>query len=510
MKKIVKLFTSRALILSIQVIASALLLFMVYKTKLLPMKYLLMLAGALVVILALFWFIIQTGKNKEKRKEKTSKRVIIVKIVSLVVSIVLGVACLRVNRGLEFLDNVQSTTQKYAVNVIVLKNGQYGEANLEDLKGCTFGVSYEKEKATLNKALAKLEDDIDTQTFQKIDTYTQLADSLYDGTVDVIVVGNEYKSMLEVNHEGFDEETKIVKTYEFEKKSQSVTTQVTDVTENPFTVYVTGIDTYGSVSTVSRSDVNLIVEVNPKTKQILMVSIPRDCEIKLHKNGKMDKLTHTGIYGVEETVSTIEDFLDVEVNYYARTNFSGITNIVDALGGVTIDSDYDFTTMHGSYHVVKGEQHMDGDEALCFVRERYNLPRGDFDRGRNQQKLLKAMIEKALSPKIITNYENILTAIEGCFETNMSSDEMKSLVNMQLDDMADWNVLSVQVLGDGYMTANTYSMYGTEIYVMKPYTSNVSKIKKLIDRVEDGETLDKKDIKGLTGNPDEDTEDTDE
>ncbi|MGN1181970.1 MAG: LCP family protein, partial [Faecalibacillus sp.] len=393
------------------------------------------------------------------------------------------------------------------VNVIVLKDGKYGEANLKDLKGKKFGISYEKEKATLNKALAKMEEKIDTQKYIKVDKYTELAEKLYDGSVDAIVVGNEYKSYLEINHEGFDEETRIVASYEFERKSTSATTQVTDVTENSFTVYVTGIDTYGSVSTVSRSDVNLIVNVNPKTKQILMVSIPRDCQINLHKNGKMDKLTHTGIYGVEETVSTIEDFLDVEINYYARTNFSGITNIVDALGGVTIDSDYEFDTLHGGYHIVKGKQHMDGDKALCFVRERYSLPSGDFDRGRNQQKLLKAMLEKAMSPKIITNFENILSAIEGCFETDMSSREIRSLINMQLDDMADWDVFNVQITGEGYMTSKTYSMSGTNIYVMKPYASKVKQIKKLINKIHDGKVIKKADVKGLTGDPNEGSDD---
>ena len=305
--------------------------------------------------------------------------------------------------------------------------------------------------------------------------------------------------MLELNHEGFDEETRIVKTYEFDKKAKSVTTAVTDVTEKPFNVYVTGIDTYGSVSTVSRSDVNLIVTVNPKTKQILKTSIPRDCEIELHKNGKMDKLTHTGIYGVEETISTIEDFLDLDVNYYARPNFSGITNIIDALGGVTVDSDYEFTTRHGNYHIVKGENELDGDKGLCFVRERYNLPSGDYDRGRNQQKLLKAMLNKAMSPKIITNFQRILTAIEGCFETNMSSDEIKSLINMQLDDNAEWDVFNVQLDGKGYMTDQTYSMHGTSIYVMKPYASYVKKITKLIDCVENGDKITENDVKDLGG-----------
>ena len=157
--------------------------------------------------------------------------------------------------------------------------------------------------------------------------------------------------MLEANHENFDNETKVIKSYEYDAKL-SVTTKQTDVTESPFNVYVTGIDTYGSVNTVSRSDVNLIVTVNPKTKQILMTSIPRDCEIELDRNGKMDKLTHTGIYGTSETINTIENFLDMQINYYARTNFSGITNIIDALGGITVESDYSFETLHGNYQIL--------------------------------------------------------------------------------------------------------------------------------------------------------------
>ena len=213
MKKIIRIFTSRALILSIQVLLSAIFLFIVYETNIIPQKYFMMIAAALVVLLGIFWLIIQTGKKKAKEKGKTSKRVIITKIISLLLSIILGVGCLYVNRGVRFLENVQVTIQKYAVNVIVLKDGKYAEATLEDLNGCQFGISYEKENATLNKALAELEEEIDTQKYEKIDTYTELADRLYDGSVDAIVVGNEYKSMLEVNHEGFDEETRIVKTY---------------------------------------------------------------------------------------------------------------------------------------------------------------------------------------------------------------------------------------------------------------------------------------------------------
>ena len=367
------------------------------------------------------------------------------------------------------------------------------KTKLEQFDGDKFGVSYQHDSTTIAKAISDMEDEIGEQEYTRYDEYSMLADALYEGKVDAIVVGQEYKSMLEANHENFDNETKVIKSYEYDAKL-SVTTKQTDVTENPFNVYVTGIDTYGSVNTVSRSDVNLIVTVNPKTKQILMTSIPRDCEIELDRNGKMDKLTHTGIYGTSETINTIENFLDMQINYYARTNFSGITNIIDALGGITVESDYSFETLHGNYQIKKGKNEMDGDMALCFVRERYALPNGDFDRGKNQQKVLKAMMDKAMSPKIITNFNNILSAIEGSFETDMSSNEIKSLINMQLNDMADWSIYDVQVQGKGYMTTKTYSMRGSEVYVMKPDKDQVKKIAELINSVEEGKKITDEDI----------------
>ncbi|MFR6665894.1 MAG: LCP family protein, partial [Thomasclavelia spiroformis] len=327
-------------------------------------------------------------------------------------------------------------------------------------------------------------------------TYIQLADALYNREVDCIVVGEQFRSQLQVNHENFDNETKIITSYSYDAKLE-VTTKKTDVTEKPFSVYVTGIDVYGSLNTVSRSDVNLIVTVNPKTKQILMTSIPRDCEINLHSNGELDKLTHTGNYGTAETINTIQDLLDMEINYFVRTNFSGMTNIVDALGGITVESDEEFDTLHGNYHIVKGLNEMDGDMALCFVRERKRLKAGDFARGRNQQKVLSALIDKALSPKIITNFDRILTALEGTFETDMTSDEIRSLLNMQLDDMADWNIINVQIEGEYYDCYETYSMYGTKSDVMKPFNSHIKRVRKLINKVEEGKKITDSELEGL-------------
>lgn len=493
--KFIKFITSKYLILAVQLIATAVFTYFIFKLDLVPIKILGPVTGALCLLIIIFFLIMRSGQKKINNGMR-SKRSIITKLISLLMSILLMVASSFIVRGNDFFDTVtEATTQKYLVSVITKADSQISK--LSDVAGKKIGISYEKDTVTVTKAIADLENDIGEQESPKVyDSYVQLAQGLYEGEVDVIVVGQEYKAMLESYKDTFDDDTKILKSYEYESKL-SVTTKQTNVTENSFTVYVTGIDTYGSVSTVARSDVNLIVTVNPKSKQILMTSIPRDCQINLNKNGKMDKLTHTGIYGTSETISTIEDFLDVKINYFARTNFSGITNIVDALGGVTIDSDYKFTTLHGNYNIVKGPNEMNGDKALCFVRERYALPNGDFDRGKNQQKLLKAMLEKAMSPKIITNFNNILTAIEGCFETDMSSKEIKSLLNMQLNDMASWSVYNVQIEGEGYKTANTYSMSGTEVYVMKPYASQLKKIKKVIDTVENGGTLSQEDVEGL-------------
>lgn len=397
-------------------------------------------------------------------------------------------------RSDNFIDKVSDAVgQKYVISVIALKDS---DINKKSLDGKKFGVCYEKDSKTLTTALADMEDEIGQQEYTKYDTYIQLADALYNKEVDCIVIGEQFRSQLQVNHENFDNETKIITSYSYDAKLE-VTTKKTDVTEKPFSVYVTGIDVYGSLNTVSRSDVNLIVTVNPKTKQILMTSIPRDCEINLHSNGELDKLTHTGNYGTAETINTIQDLLDMEINYFVRTNFSGMTNIVDALGGITVESDEEFDTLHGNYHIVKGLNEMDGDMALCFVRERKRLKAGDFARGRNQQKVLSALIDKALSPKIITNFDRILTALEGTFETDMTSDEIRSLLNMQLDDMADWNIINVQIEGEYYDCYETYSMYGTKSDVMKPFNSHIKRVRKLINKVEEGKKIADSELEGL-------------
>lgn len=487
--------TSKGMLLTFQLIATSVFLWCIYTLKMLPARYFLILI-AVVVFLFLIETIWITSGIRKKRKTGKKFRVFISKFTSLALSVTLIVVSVYAVQGNDFISSITSAfTQTRVIAIYAMKNGNIEK--VEDIKGKTVGIENKTSVSNITDVLAHIQEKIGKEPNTKeYDDYADLADALYEGKVDCIVADQSYLGVLETNHESFEDETEAIYKLEVKEKLETVTTK-TDVTENPFIVYITGIDTYGSVNTISRADVNLIVCINPIEKQVLMVSVPRDTQINLHKNGKMDKITHSAMYGINETIQTLEDFLDLKVNYYAKTNFSGITNIIDALGGVEVESEHKFTTLHGNYQIKKGINEMNGDKALCFVRERYALPNGDFDRGKNQQRLLKAMLKKAMSPKIITNYSNILAAVEGSFETDMTSDDIKSLINMQLDDMASWEMFNVQVTGEGEISYDTYSQKGKRTYITVPDEKSIKNIHKVIDKIEAGKKLSEADVKGL-------------
>lgn len=490
-----KTIFSRKLLLMIQLIVSLVFLFFVYRLKMLPIKYYLIVVIVICVLLFVMNAFMISGARK-KRKENKPTRLIVSKVISALLSLFLVVTSVFIVRGDDFINNISgSRIQTRVIALYSLKDSNIKK--LSDVKKDRIGVQYKVGKETINDFQDALEDEAGKEySYKEYDDYIELSDALYDGKIDAIILDQAYLVQAENKHEDFNTETRVLFKVETEENLNDITT-ATDVTGQPFIIYLTGLDTYGTVSTVSRTDVNLILCVNPTTRQILMVSIPRDTEVTLHRNGKMDKLTHSAIYGIDETISTMEDFLDMNVNFYAKTNFQGITNIVDALGGITVNSPYAFSTTHGDYKVVEGENNFNGDQALCFVRERYKLPNGDLDRGKNQQLLLQAMIKKALSTQIITNYNNILSAVEGSFETNMSGDEIKSLVNMQLDDGGSWEMFNVQLSGSNNRSRETFSMKGQNVFTLKPHEEVLEEIRELINKVEDGKKIKKADVESV-------------
>ena len=270
-----------------------------------------------------------------------------------------------------------------------------------------------------------------------------------------------------------------------------------DPTEEPFNLYVSGIDRWAGEQDLDRSDVNMIMTVNPKTKKILLTSIPRDSYVMLHTARQMDKLTHTGIYGVDETVNTVEDWLNIDLSYYLKLNFSSMRGIINAIGGIDVYSPVAFDSDISEYSYVKGWNHLDGKQALYFARERHAFEGQDSVRVENQQRVVKAVIDKMTSsPAILLKYGEIMEVAGSNLSTNMSYDEIQDLVKMQMTDLASWDIESQKVEGEydmDYVASlshkNKYSVYRTDpesvqkclnkIYdVMNPTSSELEEAEK--------------------------------
>ena len=247
------------------------------------------------------------------------------------------------------------------------------------------------------------------------------------------------------------------------------------------------------MSTKSRSDVNIIATVNPTTKQILLTNTPRDYYVVIPgvSGSTKDKLTHAGIYGVESSMATLENLYDIDIPFYARVNFTSLITLVDAMGGVDVNSEFAFTTSGEGgavMNVQKGLNHFDGKQALAFSRERYNLAGGDNQRGKNQMAVIQAMIKKMLTPEMLLKAPDLISQVSDSVETNMAMDQIQELIQTQLNTGGDWNVKTIAAEGTGESNY-CYSMPGTALYVMEPDQASVDNIKNEMQAVVNGEIL---------------------
>lgn len=455
-------------------------------SNIVPMKYMIPVIVVLLLLL-LGMYYLQLGKRVNKVNR------ILGKVLIVILAAFLGVGNWYVFKMSDTFGRMSgNNTQVDQMSVVVLKDSQMEK--IGDLKGKKLGISKTGDTTLNTKALADIEKDLgEDVTTVEYSSYKTFADDLYDGKVDALLINEGSRGLFEDNHPKFNNETKVIASYEYEKETKDISKDV-NVTKEPFSVYITGIDTYGSISTVSRSDVNMIVTVNPNTHQVLLTSIPRDYYIPQPcQGGQTDKLTHTGLWGVEATVEAVEQYFNMEINYYARVNFSSVVEIVDALGGITVDNPVAFTASDGTYSYAAGSIQMDGAQALRFARERYNLADGDRDRGRNQMRVITGMINKMISPSIITRYTSIMNAIGGSFQTNMSSNEMSSLVKMQINDMSGWDIKQISVSGVGNGSAWSPAN-GFNSWVMEPDQNTVANAVNLIKKVNNGEMVTDADV----------------
>lgn len=277
-----------------------------------------------------------------------------------------------------------------------------------------------------------------------------------------------------------------------------------DVTSKPFNIYISGMDTTGKITEEARSDVNMIITVNPKTHKVLMTSIPRDYLVEL-QNGEKDKLTHTGLMGIDETTSDVEDLLGIKINYYVKVNYNTLKDLVNSIGGITINSDKAFISYIGKYRFVEGENQLDGAKALAYARERHAYSDGDNHRVRNQQEVLKAIVKKLTgSTTLLTRYNKILKYLAPTMEMNLTRAEVKALVKFQLGKNPKWKFESNSLEGfDAFSTV--YSAGNQQLYVMKPDEESIKKARQKIKEIENPKSKSKSKSKNKN-NSDNDVE----
>lgn len=435
--------------------------------QVLPMKYIVMIILAFLALLAgLIWVLFS------KRIAKINR--ILTNVLITVITVILCVGCWYFQQANQAIDHItiEAGDKEYEViSVVVTKDNPAEE--LKDVAEGTFAIpekiDEEHTKLTLEDIEKQLKHSVKTKSYVSIN---EEATALLDEETDAMILNEAYRSLLDEDHPKFDTETKVIYTFKIEKEVKKIGSQV-DVNRDPYNIYISGIDTYGPIATKSRSDVNMIATINPQTHEILLTSIPRDYYVAQTCQGNQyDKLTHTGIFGVDCTVESIENFLGISINYYGRVNFSSLENIVDAIGGIDVYNEIGFYSGVDGELIPAGYLHMYGSTALKFARERHAYADGDRQRGRNQMIVLEAILDQAMSPAIITGYSGIMDAMSENFQTNMTKAEMTSIIRRQIDEGGDWTITQQSVNGAGsteWCPAN-----GTYSYVMIPDDATVS------------------------------------
>lgn len=370
--------------------------------------------------------------------------------------------------------NAISYEEKY--NLYVLVDSEFED--IKDLNKKNLGV-YDNSSDTLEDALRDLKKKVTFKNEEIYDDLEKLFNDCISSKIDAFYMTS---SLIELANEEYPDlfySFKQIAEVSVSTKSNIKKSSV-DVTKDPFLVYISGIDTYGSIANISRSDVNILVAVNPKTNRILLVNTPRDYYVKLHSKKAYDKLTHAGIYGVEESMTTLGDLYSTEVDFYIKLNFSSLIKIVDTLGGITVNSKYAFS--YDGYTFQKGINRLDGKAALAFSRFRKGLPLGDVSRGENQEAVISGLIEKVTDVSIITKYKKILETLGSSVVTNLDEKDLFSLAKYQLNNNPKWQVETKNAKGrDAYNI--TYSAGKTKLYVMEADENSVTEVKEKLNEI---------------------------
>jgi len=453
-----------------------LIIFILYliKMNMIPMKYILIVVAVLAFIYFIMYIFILGKKIKLPLK-------IFANLIIIIFSTLFVLGIVYVDRTIVFIDRINDDlSQKEEYYLMVLKENNINELN--ELKNKKIGFYIGGNSKNVESAVNTLTEQINFEETD-FDDVQLLFDALQNNEVNAILINGSLQSIMDEDYQYLKKLTDELTVIYVPIETKDIV-KVVDVTNTPFNIFIIGSDSYGSINKVSNSDVNMLITINPKTSQILLTSIPRDYYVEIYNtNGEMDKLTHTGYYGLETTVKTVENLLDTEINYYAKINFSTVVKIVDLIGGIEVNSDYAFCDSGRVGCYKKGYNKLNGEQALAFARERKSFKGGDRVRGQNQQKVIAAIVNKLTSStSLISKYTEFLSAIEKSFQTNLDNQSITKLVKLQLNKMPKWEMIN-QSLNGKDSSAYTYSYPKKELYVMKPDEETINEAKQKINEI---------------------------
>lgn len=489
------------------------LVYQIYHLNILPTNLLIPIDLLIILFVIVLLFILLFSAKRTLSK-------IISLIVTAFVAVAFGVGNVYLMYTYQTLSNVSGKTGGNVRNTIsVVTKADASYAELSDLQGKKVGALNKLDETGttgMKKDISKKEVTVDYVTYDSVQAEVE---ALYNGDVEAIILNNVYfNSVAEIEgYESFNADIKTIHSYSYYSEEANEPLVVSDVTTNPFTILISGHDSYGLITDMSRSDVNLLVTINPVTSTVLMTSIPRDYYVTLQCSdfacpaGSYDKLTHSGMYGMDSTIETIESLLDIEINYTFSVNFTSAIDLVDILGGIDVYIEEGFEVERfftdGSDGVTAGWNHLDGKRALAFCRERKSYLDGDFQRARNQQQALQAIIQKAISTNAIVNYPEILDVLKNAFSTNMSMDEITSLLKFELQNLPEWKFENYVLMGEPDLQyCASMGDFAASVIVPDEYSVGIAheKIQAVVNGLSSETVVDESGVEPAGSNPDYD------
>lgn len=476
-------FIPMIIIQSILLVISVIFMLSVISLNILPFKYLLPVICGVVLFFALS-LALQFSSSWPKY---------VGRVIAIITAIALLVGTLLATTVNSTLRNMGGDSVE---EILLVVNENSDATTIEDLSNITLSMQYNIGGDVLRAAETKmvLEDGVEAEV-SECSTILEQIKALFAGEVDAVMYNKSYEGALKNHVEGYDENIKIIKTYYITEDDIGISIDGTSVdrtknklldADEPFIVYISGIDTYGELSDSNKSEVNIIAAVNPNTNKLLLVSTPADyfVEIPGITGNAKEKLSNAGLYGVEASMNALEKLYDINFDCYLKINFATVEDAVDAVGGISVNSDRAFSA--GSYNFVEGVNNLNGAETLSFCRDKYDFDDTTNKRDRNQKAAIEAFVDKACSPAILSGANKIIDSLKANVKMNIPEELIQELIKKQLDDGKAWDVDMVEVSGFSAVSKDSFSAIGYDINVIEPNMESVESMRNEINKVMNG------------------------